>query len=135
MRWEVSMGRKRRTFSKEFKAETVALLRASDKSVGQIAADLGVGESLLRRWVQQADVDAGSGRSGELTSEEKQELSQLRREVRELRMEREILKKATVRSTGHCNTMRLLSGRRQHGETIEAAINGYRKGRALGTMA
>jgi transposase len=103
------MGRKRRTFSKEFKAERVALLRASDKSVGQIAADLGVGESLLRRWVQQADVDAGSGRSGELTSEEKQELSQLRREVRELRMEREILKKATLSSIDQRNTMFSLS--------------------------
>jgi transposase len=95
-RWEVSMGRKRRKFSKEFKAETVALLRTSEKSVGQVAADLGISESLLRRWVHQANVDAGNGRTEELTSEEKQELGRLRREVRELRMEREILKKAAV---------------------------------------
>ena len=90
------MGRKRRKFSKEFKAETVALIRTSGKSVGQIAANLGVGESLLRRWAHQADVDAGNGRAEELTSDEKKELSRLRRENRELRMEREILKKATV---------------------------------------
>ena len=90
------MGRKRRKFSKEFKAETVALIRTSGKSVGQIAANLGVGESLLRRWAHQADVDAGNGHAEELTSDEKKELGRLRRENRELRMEREILKKATV---------------------------------------
>ncbi len=90
------MGRKRRSFSKEFKAETVALVRMSEKSVGRIGADLGISESLLRRWVHRADVDAGNGRPEEVTSEEKQEISRLRREVRELRMEREILKKAAV---------------------------------------
>ncbi len=90
------MGKKRRNFSKEFKAETVALIRASEKSVGQIAAELGVSESALRRWVYLADVDAGNGNPEELKSDEKQELSRLRREVRELRMEREILKKAAV---------------------------------------
>jgi transposase len=96
MRWEVSMGRKRRSFSKEFKAETVALIRTSDKSVGQIAGDLGINETVVRRWVDQADVDAGKGRPDQATSEEKQELARLRREVRELRMEREILKKAAA---------------------------------------
>ena len=96
MRWEVSMGKKRRSFSPEFKAETVALVRTSKRSVSQIAADLGICASLLRRWIRQADVDAGNGRPEELTSEEKQEMSRLRREVRELRMEREILKKAAA---------------------------------------
>lgn len=90
------MGRKRRNFSKEFKAETVALIRGSEKSVGQIAEELGVSESALRRWVYLADVDAGNGSPEELKSDEKQELSRLRRKVRELRMEREILKKAAV---------------------------------------
>ena len=90
------MGRKRRSFSKEFKAETVALIRTSEKSVGQIGADLGIRETVVRRWLHQADVDAGNGRPEEVTSDEKQELSRLRREVRELRMEREILKKAAV---------------------------------------
>jgi len=64
--------------------------------VGQIATDLGIGESVLRRWVHRAEVDAGNGGHKELTSEEKQELGHLRREVRELRMEREILKKAAA---------------------------------------
>ena len=90
------MGRKRRSFSKEFKAETVALIRTSEKTVGKVAADLGISESLLRRWAHQADIDAGNGSADELTSDEKKELGQLRRAVRELRMEREILKKAAV---------------------------------------
>ena len=76
--------------------ETVALIHTSEKSVGQIASDLGIGESLLRRWMHRVDVDAGNGSAEELTSDEKKELSRLRRENRDLRMEREILKKATV---------------------------------------
>ncbi len=90
------MGRKRRSFSKEFKTESVALVRTTTKSVGQIAVDLGIGESLLRRWVHQGDVDAGNGGAEELMNEEKHELGRLRREVRELRMEREIVKKAAA---------------------------------------
>ena len=90
------MGRKRRSYSREFKAETVALIRASEKSVGQIAADLGIDQSVLRRWVDHASIGTDGGRREELGSEEKQELSRLRREVRELRMEREILKKAAA---------------------------------------
>ncbi len=90
------MGRKRRSFSKAFKAESVSLVRTSRKSVGQIAVDLGIGESLLRRWIHQAEVDAGPGGGDELTSDEQHELGRLRREVRELRMEREILKKAAA---------------------------------------
>ncbi|MFT5040762.1 MAG: transposase, partial [Hyphomicrobiaceae bacterium] len=61
MRWEVFMGRKRRRFSPEFKAESVALVRTSKKSTSEIAIDLGVGETALRRWIPQADVDAGDG--------------------------------------------------------------------------
>jgi transposase len=53
-------------------------------------------ETALRRWVQQAEIDSGPGCEGPLTTEERAELGQLRREVRTLRMEREILKKATA---------------------------------------
>ena len=90
------MGRKRRRFTKEFKAETVALVRQGTRSVGEIARDLDLVESALRRWVQQAEVDDGGGRNGAPTTQEKEELVRLRRENRELRMEREILKKAAT---------------------------------------
>jgi transposase-like protein len=88
--------RKRRAFTKEFKAETVRLVRESGKSVGAVARELDLTETALREWVRQAEVDAGRGRPGALTTEEREELARLRREVRTLRMERDILKKATA---------------------------------------
>ena len=87
---------KRRAFTKEFKAQTVRLVRDSGKSIGVIARELDLGESVLRSWVRQGDVDAGRGRPGALTTEERKEVTRLRREVRTLRMERDILKKATA---------------------------------------
>ena len=47
--------RKRRKFSPEYKAETVRLIQRSDKSIGQMALELGIGETALRRWVDQAE--------------------------------------------------------------------------------
>ncbi|SRR5689334_5194850 len=88
--------RKRRTFSESFKAETVRLVRESGKSIGTVARELDLTESALRNWVQQAEVDAGRGARGALTTDERAELAQLRRDVKRLRMERDILKKATA---------------------------------------
>src|ERR1700749_3291096 len=97
--------RKRREFTKEYKAETVRLVRGSGKSVGQMALELGIGETALRRWCTQTEVEAGRGPEGALTRSERAELVELRRENRRLQMEREILKKATVHSIGRCNRM------------------------------
>ena len=88
--------RVRRFHTREFKAETVALVRAGGRNIGQVARDLGLAESLVRNWVRQGEVDAGRGPAGALTTAEKEELSQLRREVKVLRMEREILKRAAT---------------------------------------
>jgi len=88
--------RKRRKFSPAFKAETVRLVRDSDKNVSAIARELDLTETALRRWVQQAEVDAGRGPAGALTTSEREELAQLRRENKRLRMERDILKRATA---------------------------------------
>lgn len=78
----------------EFKRRAVELARQGDKSVAEIARDLGVSESGLRRWMAQADVDEGK-RQG-LASSEKKELTRLRRENRVLQMENEILKRAAA---------------------------------------
>ena len=86
----------RRTHTREFKTDTVALVRTGGRRVAQVARDLGLADSLVRSWVRQADVDAGQGPVGALTTAEKEELSQLRREVKVLRMEREILKRAAT---------------------------------------
>src|SRR5215831_17370519 len=84
--------RKRRAFTKEFKAQAVRIVRESGKAVGTVARELGLTETALRSWVRQADVDAGRGAPGALTTEEREELGRLRREDRTLRMERDILK-------------------------------------------
>jgi transposase len=83
---------KRRAFTKEFKAQTVRLVRDSGKSIGVIARELDLGETVLRSWIRQAEIDAGRGRAGALTTDEREEFTRLRQEVRTLRMERDILK-------------------------------------------
>jgi len=88
--------RKRRKFADEYKAETVRLIQSSGKSVGQMALELGIGETALRRWCAQAEVEAGRGAEGALTRSERAELVELRRENRRLQMEREIPKKTTA---------------------------------------
>ncbi len=87
--------RARRSFTPEFKADAVKLVRTG-KSPTQVAKDLDLTETALREWVKRADADAGIGSPNVLTTEERQELSRLRREVKQLRMEREILKAAAT---------------------------------------
>jgi transposase len=89
-------GRKQRRFTPEFKADAVKLVQQSGRSMRELAGDLGVAFGTLSRWVRQAETDAGNGPPGALTSAERTELQQLRRENERLRMEREILKKATA---------------------------------------
>jgi transposase len=86
--------RPRRSFTPEFKAQTVDLVRTSGKSISQICRDLDLTETAVRRWVEQAAIDRGE-RDG-LTTSEREELTRLRREVRVLQEEREILKKAAA---------------------------------------
>ena len=89
------MTRKRRSFPPEYKAEVVGLIRDGGKAISAVARDLGLTESAVRNWVVRSEADAGRGDPKVLTTAEREELSQLRRENRQLRMEREILKKAT----------------------------------------
>ena len=86
------MSRSRRVFGAEFKQEAIALLRRSGKSANQLAKELGITQTTLSRWKREADA-APSGTNGFHAAEE---LTQLRREVERLRMERDILKKAAA---------------------------------------
>ena len=88
--------RKRRVFTAEQKAAAVRLAHSGKKSIGQVAKDLDLTESSLRRWIEQAEVDAGRGAPEALTTAEREELSRLRREVRQLAQERDFLKKAAA---------------------------------------
>jgi len=86
--------RTRPPYPPEFRAEAVRLVKVSGRRVSQVARELGVSQQSLSAWVKQAQVDAGE-REG-LTSQEREELVQLRREVVRLREEREILRKAAT---------------------------------------
>lgn len=86
--------RTRRQFTPDYKRETVTLIRSTGKSIAQVCRELGLAENTVQRWVAQAAIDAGQ-REG-LTSSERNELAQLRRENRVLREEREILRKAAA---------------------------------------
>ncbi|MDQ3631597.1 MAG: transposase [Actinomycetota bacterium] len=81
-------------YTDEFKREAVKLLRSGDRSVPQLAKELGVSQGSLRTWAAQLDVDEGKAEG--LSSAEREELKRLRRENRILAEEREILKKAAA---------------------------------------
>ncbi len=96
--------RARRHFTDEFRAGAVRLVLDEGKTVTRVARDLDLTVSALRTWVERARADRSKGRSGGLTTAEREELARLRKENRELRMERDILKKATVGSTDERNS-------------------------------
>jgi transposase len=91
---EGSKRRTRREFTPEFKAEIVERCLVGDRSIAQVARDFDLVESAVRRWVDQAKIDAGE-RDG-LTTEERKELTRLRHENKRLQADVELLKRATA---------------------------------------
>ena len=85
--------RHRRKFTDEFKAETVKLIRESGRTVGSVAKELSLTETAVRNWVKNAEA---SGSVDALQPDQQAELKRLRKENQELRMEKEILRKATA---------------------------------------
>ena len=88
--------RKRRLFTPEFKAEAVRIVRASGKSVAKVADELDLTATCLRAWVDQAAADEKNDGQGALTTDERVELTRLRRELRTVEQERDFLKKCTA---------------------------------------
>jgi transposase len=87
-----SKPRPRRSFTPEFKAEIVERCQQGDRSIAQVAKDFNLVESAVRRWVEQAEIDSGQ-RDG-LSSGDRQELAELRRENRRLQADVDLLKRA-----------------------------------------
>lgn len=88
--------RKPRHYTDEFKAEAIRLVQTTEKSASRVAKDLGIPATTLFQWLQQAGVDAGEGPAGKLKTDEREELTRLRRENERLRQERDFLKKAAA---------------------------------------
>ena len=88
--------KKRRKFTPEQKAQAVRIVRESGKTLRQVAEEIDIPQSSLSRWVSQAKVDDRQDPLGPLTSEERAELVQTRKELRRVRMERDFLKKAAA---------------------------------------
>jgi transposase-like protein len=86
--------RPRRKFSDEFKRDAVEIVNSSGKSIAQVARELGIYDSTLGSWVKQDEINRGV-RDGVSTSE-REEVTELRRENARLRMERELLKRAVA---------------------------------------
>ena len=84
-----------RPYPPEFRCEAVSLVKVSGRSVREVAGELGVSSESLRIWIRQDQLDRG-GREDGVTTEERDELRKLRRQVRELEQEREILKRAVA---------------------------------------
>jgi len=78
----------------EFRQRAIELVRLNEKPVSQIAEDLGISDSCLRNWVKRADID--DGRRAGVSTDEREELVRLRRELRVAKMEVEILKRAAA---------------------------------------
>jgi len=95
---EAKQGRrpaKRRQFTDEFRAGAVRLVLDEGKTIAQVARDLDIIASVLRTWVVRARADRDGGKSG-LTTDERAELAQLKRDIRAAKAERDILKKAVA---------------------------------------
>jgi transposase len=92
----VHMPKSKPPYPAAFRTEAIELVRSSGKPIAAVARDLGVAGETLRLWVRQAEVDAGRGREGDLSTTEREELVRRRREVKTLQMEREILRRAAA---------------------------------------
>src|SRR5271155_610381 len=88
--------RKRRTFTREFKADAVRLVTTGGKTIAEVTKQFELTETSLRAWVKQAAIDAGNGPPEALTTAERAELVDLRKRLKRAEMERDILKKATA---------------------------------------
>ena len=88
--------RQRRSYTPEYRTDAVRLCHVGDRSIEQVAAALDLTESARREWVKRAEIDASKGPKAALTSAEREELQQLRRDNKRPLMERDILEKAAA---------------------------------------
>ena len=88
--------RKRRKFTAEFKADAVRLVTTGAKTIAEVTEQFDLTETALRAWVKRAQADVAKGAPDTLTTGERAELIELRKRLKRVEMERDILKKATA---------------------------------------
>jgi transposase len=117
--------RKRRSFTPEYKAEVVGLVRTSGKSIGQVARELGLTETAVRGWVKRAAIDDKRDPSGPLTSQERAELTRLRRELKTVSMERDFLRNDLAPAGAPCGreTLSAVASRRSRGAAVSLLVH------------
>jgi transposase len=119
-----------RAYPLEFRAKIIELVRAG-RGPEDLAAEFELSNQTIRNWIRQADLDAGKRTDG-LTSEERTELFMLRKKVKQLTIEREILSKAAADSTGGCNISPMMkSGGVANGSAWAPWIVTAREGRSV----
>src|SRR2546428_6627376 len=91
-----SMARARRSFTKEYKAEVMKLIRTSGKSVGAVSRELGLTETSVRAWAKRAQIDERKDPQGPLTSEQRAGNTRLRRAPKTATMQRGFLRQAAA---------------------------------------
>ena len=127
------MTKQRRIFSVEFKREAADLVLTQNYSYTEACRSLGVGESALRRWVSQLQLErAGVTPQSKAMTPEQQKIQELEARIARLEREKSILKKATVSSTGECNILHLSQNWAfTHGNDEGARVLSFTKARAL----
>jgi transposase len=90
------MAETRRRFDPEFRDGAVRIVRETGKSIAQVARDLGISDGTLANWVKKDRASRGEAAAGQLSEDERAELTRLRRENAELAMERDVLKRSVV---------------------------------------
>jgi transposase len=94
---ELTMTKKRRAFDDSFKLQVVKMIKDQGLTVTQVCQDLNIGETAVRRWVQQYEAEQlGQSGIGKPLTAEQQRIRQLEQENRQLKMDNDILKKATA---------------------------------------
>ena len=88
--------RVRRKFTAEFKADVVRMCQAGNETIAEICRRLDLPDNAVRKWAKQKEVDRAGGTADALTTSEREELTRIRRELKQVKLEREILKKATA---------------------------------------
>ena len=127
------MSRKRRSFSPEFKQEAARLVLDQGYTIPQACVSLGIGESAIRRWVNQLTEERdGVTPKGKALTPEQRRIQELEARCKRLEQEKDILKKATVSSTGECNILHLSQNWAfTHGNDEGARVLSFTKARAL----